>query len=601
MKFSNLINSKSRIYLFASVCFCAVLFIIGCESPTLSDSQEVAAFNLAGPLSPEVDLDQLLSAKTNSRIYTVGAGDVLEIQMPTILTAVSPRRYRDQERQVEPYLCRVTDVGTITLPIVGQMNVDGKTLAQIEDEIVSAYYPRYILTRPSAVCSVREYHFTNITVVGAVVAPGVYKLKSNEMSLVNALMKAGGIVEDGASVITIKNPNRRYVRYAKVDQDGNEVKQWVEFGDEINEKYIESIETSENAQGIRGSSAQKTNFSKLQFDLVFQPEDFDSTKGTLIVREGKREFYSKKINLENSAQRAEYTNELKAVIGNEQGNLVGQALEQLAVQLVSTSITASQTGTLSAEDVELIDAADEFGYADIKEPAVSTDGDYPGYNQEYIETPGQEPVQFEAISDVEIIEIEPVAEIDEVEFIESEVIDEPADEFEPVEYVTEAIKGNYEPAEPLITTKPIVEPVVLPVKGLNIPFADIPLIEGDLVEVKRLNPSVFTVVGLAKAPGAFPYPPDAEYNLMQALGFAGGVDLIADPRFVTVYRQDANNKVVSATFRIDKQFQAKSYNVKIKPGDVISVNVTPRTKMNTILHQVLRLNFGLYIDPFNND
>lgn len=567
----------------------------------MSDNQQIAAFELAGPIMPQVDLDQLLSARNNTGIYTVGPGDVLEIQMPTIMTAVSPKLYKDQKLQVEPYLCRITDAGTITLPILGQMNVDGKTLAGIEDEIVNSYYPRYVISRPSVVCGVKEYHFTNITVVGAVVSPGVYRLKSDEMSLVNALMKAGGIVEDGASIITIRNPNRNYVRYAKIDANGDEVKQWVDFGDEIN-----------------------TDLSDLQFDLVFQPENSSQTQGNLLVRQENNTLYSKKINIENQYQRTEYIKDLKTVIGDEQGDIAGHALEQLVVQFSST-ITASQTRQLSAEETELLDAADDLRRDNTESPAAPVTEGCTGCNQKYIEMQHNEPLQLESVSTIEEtreVNFEPAANTDEIEFIEPSESDyapaaetgyaeftEPRADYQDTETAQPA-QGDYEPAESdyapaaqttTETVKAIVEPVVLPVKGLNIPFADIPLVEGDLIEVKRLNPAVFTVIGLANQPGAFPYPPDAEYNLMQALGFAGGVDLIADPRFVTVYRQNAAGEVVNATFRIDRQFQAKSYGVKIKPGDVISVEVTPRTKTNVILHQVLRINFGLYVDPFNND
>jgi len=38
-----------------------------------------------------------------------------------------------------------------------------------------------------------------------VAEPGLYRLRRDEMSLVAALMKAGGIVEDGASLITIQH------------------------------------------------------------------------------------------------------------------------------------------------------------------------------------------------------------------------------------------------------------------------------------------------------------------------------------------------------------------------------------------------------------
>ena len=111
------------------------------------------------------------------------------------------------------------------------------------------------------------------------------------------------------------------------------------------------------------------------------------------------------------------------------------------------------------------------------------------------------------------------------------------------------------------------------------------------------NQRVFAVLGLVKKPDAFPYPADVQYNLMDALALAGGVDLVADPHYVKIYRQDSNGEVVSATFGIDSKSFADASNVIVKPGDVVSVEITPRTRTNLWLSQVLRLSFGAYVRP----
>ena len=561
-----------------SLLTCGLLSILcvlccGCQEARLSSSQEVAAFEQAGPIEPKVDLDKLLSAKKNNfGVYTVGKGDVLEIQMPTIITAVSPKLYNDQQKQIEPYLCRVSDSGTITLPIIGQIDAEDKTLAQIEEEIVAGYYPKYVIEQPSVVCGVKEYHLRNVTVVGAVMQPGVYQLRSNEMSLVAALMKAGGIVEGGASLITIKNPQRKYVS----SSSGDDVKQLAELGGQVNEQYIESIEKP--TTNISDSKADS-----LDIDLAFQPARFSTTKGNLIIQRDGKTLYSKNIDLKNQYERENYIQEIKSIVGDKQAYITGEAIKQLAEQL-SPSIRASQTNKPDMEETELIETASESKYNDSQKLDTAKQGcsgcaaaakRAEANKQEYIEPT---PVYENTVEPAPVTNNESVN--DKVNFIEP-------------------VDTNYQPMPTTspVATASVVEPIVLPVKGLNIPFADVPLTDGDLVEVKMLNPSVFTVIGLAKTPGAFPYPPDVEYNLMQAIGFAGGVDMIADPRFVTIYRQDAKGNVVSATFRIDKKFMAESYKIKIKPGDVISIDITSRTRTNVMLNQMLRLNFGLYVNP----
>ena len=103
---------------------------------------------------------------------------------------------------------------------------------------------------------------------------------------------------------------------------------------------------------------------------------------------------------------------------------------------------------------------------------------------------------------------------------------------------------------------------------------------------------VFTVIGLVNKPDAFPYPPDVQYNLMEALAFAGGFDMVADPRFVKVFRQDSDGQVAQATFNIDDDYMSQAYKVSVKPGDVIYVDHTLRTRINKFLSDVFHITVG---------
>ena len=110
-----------------------------------------------------------------------------------------------------------------------------------------------------------------------------------------------------------------------------------------------------------------------------------------------------------------------------------------------------------------------------------------------------------------------------------------------------------------------------------------------------------SVVGLVRAPGNFPYPPDAQYNLIQAVALAGGLDLTADPRYVNVYRLSAEGAVMSLRLQLvdpknDRQL-TESLALLLKPGDVVSVEHTPRTRTNIFFDRVFRVNFGLYVNP----
>ena len=114
---------------------------------------------------------------------------------------------------------------------------------------------------------------------------------------------------------------------------------------------------------------------------------------------------------------------------------------------------------------------------------------------------------------------------------------------------------------------------------------------------EHLSGRVFTVTGLVRQPGVFPYPTNAQYSLVDAIASANGIDTIADPHHARIYRRDINGKILSALFRIDKTAINSVSNIVIKPGDVVSVEPTSRTQANVFFSQILRFNVGAYVNP----
>jgi protein involved in polysaccharide export with SLBB domain len=396
--------------------FMYLLCIAGCF-PELSTTEQLQEFRAAGPITPQVDVNRLLNAKMHTGYYRVIPGDIIELQMPAVLRVVSSELTQwfapaSGHDDVEPYYFRLNDAGFISLPIIGKISITGLTLTEIEILIVNSYYPKYVEKLPSVICKVKEYQTQNITVLGGVVRPGLYRLSSEEMSLVAALMKAGGIINEGAALIT--------------------------------------VEHSDNSSDLKTESVSQPNLS--------------------LSRVNKRPTDS-----------------------------IGDDIRQIV-----RSLTIVKSSDIRSEASEPVSAR----------------------------------------------------------------------------------------AQP---KKVDLAPIVLPVKNLNIPFADVVLLDGDTIRVEKLNPEVFTVLGPVTKPGVFPYPPDVRYNLMQALAFAGGPDLVLNPRYITVYRQDAAGQIVTATFHIDPKNMADASALMIKPGDVISVEMTPDVRTKMILREMLdvRLNYNL--------
>lgn len=103
----------------------------------------------------------------------------------------------------------------------------------------------------------------------------------------------------------------------------------------------------------------------------------------------------------------------------------------------------------------------------------------------------------------------------------------------------------------------------------------------------------FAVIGLVKKADSFQYPPNARYTLMDALAMAGGPDIVANPQYATIYRQDSQGEVVAATFKINRSHLAEASRVLIEPGDIVSVDRSFGTEMNRGLDRVL--NFGVNV------
>lgn len=170
-----------------------LLWMTGCNGPALSPSEQISRFEQAGPKTPIVDANQPTESRT-AYAYQIVPGDVLELQMPAILRELSSDS-QDWLQKVEPYLCRVSDSGTITLPIVGKIPVAGKTLAEAESSVVDAYFPRYVRDLPAVVCTISEHHSQRaFAVLGLVKKPDAFPYPANaQYNLMDALALAGGI------------------------------------------------------------------------------------------------------------------------------------------------------------------------------------------------------------------------------------------------------------------------------------------------------------------------------------------------------------------------------------------------------------------------
>src|SRR6266566_8859779 len=93
--------------------------------------------------------------------HPVGAEDLLEISVFEI---------PELNRTV-----RVSERGTISLPLLGEMEVRGLTGMQVEEVLRDALTQKY-LQDPQVSVFIREYGSKKVSVIGAVGKPGVYEM-----------------------------------------------------------------------------------------------------------------------------------------------------------------------------------------------------------------------------------------------------------------------------------------------------------------------------------------------------------------------------------------------------------------------------------------
>ena len=151
------------------------------EGVVLTLSKEKAEESTATPTSPKIPEQdpQSQSALPGIEIQ-IGAEDLLEVSV--------------FELPQFSVTSRVSGDGTITMPLIGSVEVRGLTKAQAEKKVAEALEAKYI-NNPSVSINIKEYKSKQISVLGAVKNPGAYYVLSKR-SLLEIITDAGGLNEN---------------------------------------------------------------------------------------------------------------------------------------------------------------------------------------------------------------------------------------------------------------------------------------------------------------------------------------------------------------------------------------------------------------------
>jgi polysaccharide export outer membrane protein len=107
--------------------------------------------------------------------YMVGTGDLLSVRV-----------YNQENLSTH---ARVRSDGKIAMPLVGEVEVRGKSPATVSKELEAKL--KEFMVSPTVTITVEETQPTSVTVIGQVVRPGIYTVDSTS-GVLQALAVAGG-------------------------------------------------------------------------------------------------------------------------------------------------------------------------------------------------------------------------------------------------------------------------------------------------------------------------------------------------------------------------------------------------------------------------
>lgn len=117
---------------------------------------------------------------------------------------------------------------------------------------------------------------------------------------------------------------------------------------------------------------------------------------------------------------------------------------------------------------------------------------------------------------------------------------------------------------------------------------DVTLQDGDIVRVETRDPTPISVIGLVKKPGQYEMPVGQPVHVLDAIAMAGErSNSWADKIYITRHVKGENEPVVIQTSVAAAQHDNAS-NIRLSPGDVVSVEKTPQTVINNIFTTIVR-------------
>lgn len=130
------------------------------------------------PLAAQTNKPAPVSEKPSSSAYFLTADDIIEVNV-----------FQETDLQTK---ARITQAGTITFPLIGEVKIGGMTPEGAAQSIRTLLAKDY-LVNPQVSLTITEYSKRRFTVLGQVQKPGAYEMPDrDQVSLLQAIGTAGG-------------------------------------------------------------------------------------------------------------------------------------------------------------------------------------------------------------------------------------------------------------------------------------------------------------------------------------------------------------------------------------------------------------------------
>ncbi len=186
---------KSRVVMILAVVVVSVS-TLGCTRANLYQASSLPPDLMAPRHASLQDIDLSRLARTISNSQVLYPGDEVAVTIATGIEERTPPEWRG----------RVAEDGSLTVPLVGTVQIAGLEITQAEQLIRSESIRRGKFVAPNVTLTMSQRRTNKIAVLGAVEEPNTYELSASSSDLLTAIVQAGGLAEDAGTIIEIRHP-----------------------------------------------------------------------------------------------------------------------------------------------------------------------------------------------------------------------------------------------------------------------------------------------------------------------------------------------------------------------------------------------------------